>query len=182
MFYVCIIRKGKTKWTHNISYFIITPLGEVLHNKITWLWPTALWAVQTLQLCDGHPEHGLHYALYCWDDHQTSGSETLRETRCTLSIPFQLTFYFAPVVWYAVLISICVSAFTFVLFPLSLSLSCFCYLWLGTTQHYFIDAWNSFDALIVVGSLADIMIAEFSVCNYYKTISDLWEMPMLVQI
>lgn len=122
MFYVCIIRKGKTKWTHNISYFIITPLGEVLHNKITWLWPTALWAVQTLQLCDGHPEHGLHYALYCWDDHQTSGSETLRETRCTLSIPFQLTFYFAPVVWYAVLISICVSAFTFVLFPLSLSL------------------------------------------------------------
>ncbi|ROI69443.1 Voltage-dependent L-type calcium channel subunit alpha-1D [Anabarilius grahami] len=28
--------------------------------------------------------------------------------------------------------------------------------------HYFIDAWNSFDALIVVGSLVDIMIAEFS--------------------
>uniref|UniRef100_A0A8C1NXN3 Voltage-dependent L-type calcium channel subunit alpha n=1 Tax=Cyprinus carpio TaxID=7962 RepID=A0A8C1NXN3_CYPCA len=27
--------------------------------------------------------------------------------------------------------------------------------------HYFIDAWNSFDALIVVGSLVDIMIAEF---------------------
>uniref|UniRef100_A0A3B4E2W5 Voltage-dependent L-type calcium channel subunit alpha n=1 Tax=Pygocentrus nattereri TaxID=42514 RepID=A0A3B4E2W5_PYGNA len=26
--------------------------------------------------------------------------------------------------------------------------------------HYFIDAWNSFDALIVVGSLVDIMIAE----------------------
>ncbi|KAA0713731.1 Voltage-dependent L-type calcium channel subunit alpha-1F [Triplophysa tibetana] len=28
--------------------------------------------------------------------------------------------------------------------------------------HYFIDAWNSFDAMIVVGSLVDIMIAEFS--------------------
>uniref|UniRef100_A0AAR2KS06 Voltage-dependent L-type calcium channel subunit alpha n=1 Tax=Pygocentrus nattereri TaxID=42514 RepID=A0AAR2KS06_PYGNA len=28
--------------------------------------------------------------------------------------------------------------------------------------HYFIDAWNSFDALIVVGSLVDIMIAEFN--------------------
>nr|XP_021334158.1 voltage-dependent L-type calcium channel subunit alpha-1D [Danio rerio] len=28
--------------------------------------------------------------------------------------------------------------------------------------HYFIDAWNSFDALIVVGSLVDIMIAELS--------------------
>ncbi|KAI7797887.1 putative voltage-dependent L-type calcium channel subunit alpha-1D, partial [Triplophysa rosa] len=28
--------------------------------------------------------------------------------------------------------------------------------------HYFIDAWNSFDAMIVVGSLVDIMIAELS--------------------
>ncbi|XP_066499275.1 voltage-dependent L-type calcium channel subunit alpha-1D isoform X2 [Hoplias malabaricus] len=28
--------------------------------------------------------------------------------------------------------------------------------------HYFIDAWNSFDALIVVGSLVDIVLAEFS--------------------
>uniref|UniRef100_A0A8C1PLV6 Voltage-dependent L-type calcium channel subunit alpha n=1 Tax=Cyprinus carpio TaxID=7962 RepID=A0A8C1PLV6_CYPCA len=34
--------------------------------------------------------------------------------------------------------------------------------------HYFIDAWNSFDALIVVGSLVDIMIAEFSVWESAK--------------
>lgn len=74
--------------------------------------------------------------------------------------------------------SICFSAFTFVHFPL---FPCFLSLfWI--IQHYFIDAWNSFDALIVVGSLVDIMIAEFSVCNYYfKTISDLrdshaWEL------
>lgn len=30
-------------------------------------------------------------------------------------------------------------------------------------QHYFIDAWNSFDALIVVGSVVDIVVTEFSV-------------------
>lgn len=33
-----------------------------------------------------------------------------------------------------------------------------CYL-----QHYFMDAWNSFDALIVVGSVVDIVVTEFSV-------------------
>ncbi|XP_062398037.1 voltage-dependent L-type calcium channel subunit alpha-1D [Sardina pilchardus] len=31
------------------------------------------------------------------------------------------------------------------------------------TYHYFIDAWNSFDALIVVGSVLDIMVSELSV-------------------
>lgn len=36
-----------------------------------------------------------------------------------------------------------------------------CYVsWL---QHYFTDAWNSFDALIVVGSVVDIVVTEFSV-------------------
>ena len=30
-------------------------------------------------------------------------------------------------------------------------------------QHYFIDPWNSFDALIVVGSVLDIAVSEFSV-------------------
>lgn len=49
------------------------------------------------------------------------------------------------------------------LLSLTLALSL---LWI--TQHYFIDAWNSFDALIVVGSLVDIMIAEFSVCIILK--------------
>uniref|UniRef100_A0A8C9QPB9 Voltage-dependent L-type calcium channel subunit alpha n=1 Tax=Scleropages formosus TaxID=113540 RepID=A0A8C9QPB9_SCLFO len=29
-------------------------------------------------------------------------------------------------------------------------------------KHYFIDAWNSFDALIVVGSVVDIVVTEFS--------------------
>uniref|UniRef100_A0A6Q2Y5Z0 Voltage-dependent L-type calcium channel subunit alpha n=1 Tax=Esox lucius TaxID=8010 RepID=A0A6Q2Y5Z0_ESOLU len=32
-------------------------------------------------------------------------------------------------------------------------------------RHYFIDAWNSFDALIVVGSVVDIVVTEFSVNN-----------------
>uniref|UniRef100_A0A8C2X8S7 Voltage-dependent L-type calcium channel subunit alpha n=1 Tax=Cyclopterus lumpus TaxID=8103 RepID=A0A8C2X8S7_CYCLU len=31
-------------------------------------------------------------------------------------------------------------------------------------HHYFIDPWNSFDALIVVGSVLDIAVSEFSVC------------------
>uniref|UniRef100_A0A8B9LEC6 Voltage-dependent L-type calcium channel subunit alpha n=1 Tax=Astyanax mexicanus TaxID=7994 RepID=A0A8B9LEC6_ASTMX len=30
-------------------------------------------------------------------------------------------------------------------------------------RHYFMDAWNSFDALIVVGSVVDIVVTEFSV-------------------
>lgn len=33
------------------------------------------------------------------------------------------------------------------------------------SQHYFVDAWNSFDALIVVGSVVDIVVTEFSVSN-----------------
>lgn len=36
-----------------------------------------------------------------------------------------------------------------------------CYL--SGLQHYFTDAWNSFDALIVVGSVVDIVVTEFSV-------------------
>lgn len=34
---------------------------------------------------------------------------------------------------------------------------------LSFMQHYFTDAWNSFDALIVVGSVVDIVVTEFSV-------------------
>lgn len=33
-------------------------------------------------------------------------------------------------------------------------------------QHYFIDPWNSFDALIVVGSVLDIAVSEFSVSSF----------------
>lgn len=34
-------------------------------------------------------------------------------------------------------------------------------------QHYFIDPWNSFDALIVVGSVLDIAVSEFSVSLFF---------------
>ena len=32
-------------------------------------------------------------------------------------------------------------------------------------QHYFVDAWNTFDALIVVGSIVDIAITEVNVSS-----------------
>lgn len=35
----------------------------------------------------------------------------------------------------------------------------------GCEQHYFADAWNTFDALIVVGSVVDIAITEINVSN-----------------
>lgn len=34
-----------------------------------------------------------------------------------------------------------------------------------STQHYFVDAWNTFDALIVVGSIVDIAITEVNVSS-----------------
>lgn len=36
---------------------------------------------------------------------------------------------------------------------------------LFSVQHYFVDAWNTFDALIVVGSVVDIAITEVNVSN-----------------
>ena len=33
-------------------------------------------------------------------------------------------------------------------------------------QHYFADAWNTFDALIVVGSVVDIAITETNVSSH----------------
>lgn len=33
------------------------------------------------------------------------------------------------------------------------------------TQHYFCDAWNTFDALIVVGSVVDIAVTEVNVSH-----------------
>lgn len=33
------------------------------------------------------------------------------------------------------------------------------------SQHYFTDAWNTFDALIVVGSVVDIAITEVNVSS-----------------
>lgn len=35
----------------------------------------------------------------------------------------------------------------------------------GCEQHYFTDAWNTFDALIVVGSVVDIAITEINVSS-----------------
>lgn len=34
-------------------------------------------------------------------------------------------------------------------------------------QHYFTDAWNTFDALIVVGSVVDIAITEVNVSTLF---------------
>jgi len=39
-------------------------------------------------------------------------------------------------------------------------------------QHYFCDAWNTFDALIVVGSIVDIAITEVNVSS--------WRLSMIV--
>uniref|UniRef100_A0A671LC69 Voltage-dependent L-type calcium channel subunit alpha n=1 Tax=Sinocyclocheilus anshuiensis TaxID=1608454 RepID=A0A671LC69_9TELE len=39
-------------------------------------------------------------------------------------------------------------------------------------RHYFIDAWNSFDALIVVGSVVDIVVTEFSVSSSFTYSSE----------
>ena len=39
------------------------------------------------------------------------------------------------------------------------------------TQHYFVDAWNTFDALIVVGSIVDIAITEVNVSSPLSTSS-----------
>lgn len=46
-------------------------------------------------------------------------------------------------------------------FQSSFPLSSLCFA--GCPQHYFADAWNTFDALIVVGSIIDIAITEINV-------------------
>lgn len=46
-------------------------------------------------------------------------------------------------------------------------------------QHYFIDAWNSFDALIVVGSVVDIVVTEFSVS--LASAASVWLAPTRLQ-
>lgn len=42
---------------------------------------------------------------------------------------------------------------------------CFFCVLSAPTQHYFVDAWNTFDALIVVGSIVDIAITEVNVSS-----------------
>lgn len=37
------------------------------------------------------------------------------------------------------------------------------------SQNYFADAWNTFDALIVVGSVVDIAITEINVSSHFGT-------------
>lgn len=58
------------------------------------------------------------------------------------------------------------------------SLHCLMLWWLlfsvSLMQHYFIDPWNSFDALIVVGSVLDIAVSEFSVRYFTFTFTCLW--------
>lgn len=40
---------------------------------------------------------------------------------------------------------------------------------LSHVQNYFADAWNTFDALIVVGSVVDIAITEINVSSHSGT-------------
>ena len=47
-------------------------------------------------------------------------------------------------------------------FSVSVSLCCPVH---SQLQHYFVDAWNTFDALIVVGSIVDIAITEVNVSS-----------------
>lgn len=50
-------------------------------------------------------------------------------------------------------------------FFFSVCLCCLC------LQNYFADAWNTFDALIVVGSVVDIAITEINVSNHLSHMS-----------
>lgn len=36
----------------------------------------ALWSVRAIQLCNGHPEYGLHCRLHCGDGPQTDRFQT----------------------------------------------------------------------------------------------------------
>lgn len=48
------------------------------------------------------------------------------------------------------------------------------------SQHYFIDPWNSFDALIVVGSVLDIAVSEFSVSLLFYNQKSMQKIPQQV--
>lgn len=77
--------------------------------------------------------------------------------------------------------SVLLQALLYIMFFLSLSfISVFHFFWCLTfcpffllflsvlstpMQHYFVDAWNTFDALIVVGSIVDIAITEVNVSS-----------------
>lgn len=50
-------------------------------------------------------------------------------------------------------------------YVLSFFFCCFFSVLSAPTQHYFVDAWNTFDALIVVGSIVDIAITEVNVSS-----------------
>lgn len=50
-------------------------------------------------------------------------------------------------------------------YVLSFFFCCFFSVLSTPMQHYFVDAWNTFDALIVVGSIVDIAITEVNVSS-----------------
>lgn len=68
-------------------------------------------------------------------------------------------------------LSLSLSPSLFLSFFLPFSLFLFPWL-LCHMQHYFCDAWNTFDALIVVGSIVDIAITEVNVSS--------WRLSMIV--
>lgn len=61
----------------------VSPVTITLHFFV----PSALWAVEALQLCHGHPEHDLHHTLHYWDDHQTTRPASIRKTHFILDTP-----------------------------------------------------------------------------------------------
>lgn len=79
----------------------------------------------------------------------------LLKTPVLMYIMFYLIFLLSPLL----------SVFPFLNVLCSVLFFC-CFSVLSTPmQHYFVDAWNTFDALIVVGSIVDIAITEVNVSS-----------------
>lgn len=97
----------------------------------------ALRTVQNLQPRHGHPQYGVHRPLHRGDAAEAAGPQTQGEPTTRVSSPTHTHPYRHTLTRELRGLLLC--------------------------QHYFVDAWNSFDALIVVGSVVDIVVTEFSV-------------------
>lgn len=98
----------------------------------------ALRTVKTIHLRHGHPQHDLHCGFHHRDGDQADGSAGSRE-----------------------------ASFWGLRSPRVLRCVSMTRLLISSLQHYFIDPWNSFDALIVVGSVLDIAVSELSVSLFW---------------